>query len=433
MSSDYVDLIYLDPPFNSKRAYNVIYPDDESQATAFTDTWYWTPETDDLLKQIKLRDFKTYQILNALIQGLGKAQICAYLVNMAVRLVEMKRVLKSTGSLYLHCDPAASHYLKIVMDRIFGEKNFRNEIVWHYPSMSRTKQDFPRKHDIVLRYSKTDVWVFNLDDIRIPYTKSTVSRAKYGGAGFTGKSGKANYLNADGKIPDTVWHIPHIKGKERTGYPTQKPLKLLERIIKASSNKGDLVLDPFCGCGTTIVAAELLNRQWIGIDITYTAIRIVKDLLKRNSLLQTWKQTSVYGEPKTMQEIDARLLKPSSALARKEFEKFCVVSVGGFPNEKMGADGGIDGRIPLKNNNTAIVSVKSGRVGVSQLRDLNGILNHRNKVGIFITKERPTAPMVEFANQAGSYQANNLVDKSVPRLQIIELEELLRGKQPVLQ
>ncbi len=204
----------------------------------------------------------------------------SYLIMMAIRLLEMNRILKDTGSIYLHCDPTASHYLKLMMDSIFGRKNFRNEIVWGYPaSPSPVKKDFPRKHDTILRYAKSNDYVFNADDVRIPYSKSSMERIKYPANASTVMKGTDIKLQSKGKIPPTIWvdiQQEYRNRKHYVGYPTQKPIKLLERIIKASSNEGDLVLDPFCGCATTCIAAEKLGRRWIGIDISPKAIDLVK-------------------------------------------------------------------------------------------------------------------------------------------------------------
>lgn len=242
MKDEFIDLIYLDPPFYTGRNHESI-KDDEKRT--FNDKW------DTLNKYI---DFIT------------------------MRLKECHRILKSSGTIYLHVDHHAVHYLKVEMDKIFGIKNFRNEIIWHFPSMSRTNKDFPRKHHNILRYVKSNKWIFNANNILVPYADSTISRAKSGGAGFESKKGKSNYLKKKGKIPDTVFtNIPHIKSKtEALGYPTQKPEKLLDRIIKASSNENDIVFDPFCGCGTTIAVAKKLNRKFIGIDISPIACKIAK-------------------------------------------------------------------------------------------------------------------------------------------------------------
>lgn len=436
MADESIDLIYLDPPFNSKRTYNIIYPDDESQATAFTDIWYWTSATDVLLAEIKDRNLPTYDILTALISTLGKAQICTYLVNMAVRLIEMNRILKNTGSIYLHCDPTASHYLKIIMDRLFGVDNFRNEIIWRIGWVSgykTQKRGWIRNHDTLLYYLKspTAAKVFNKEYLPYPEGYTRRGGSIPAGKGFPIEDTWNCHI---GDVLDSI----QIKSfsKEKTGYGTQKPIALLRRIVKASSNKGDIVLDPFCGCGTTIVAAESLDRQWIGIDISYTAIGVVRDLFKKANYTgissDIWSKVAVYGKPETVKEVDDKLLKSDSAVTRKEFEKFCVISIGGYPNERMGADGGIDGRIPLLDNKTAIISVKSGRVKVQYVRELKGLLNGKNKVGVFITRHAPTKEMTKFANQAGLYRPDSSLSRAIPAIQILTLEDVLRGERPQL-
>ena len=228
-----------------------------------------------------------------------------YLTAMGVRLFEMRRLLKPPGSIYLHCDPTASHYLKLVMDSLFGKGNFRNEIVWHYPaSPSTTRRDFPRKHDIILRYVVSKA-VFNADAVRIPYSEASLKRAEYAANKSTVLGGTKIKLNKIGKLPPSVWaDIPqsYRLRKEYTGYPTQKPLALLERIIKASSNEGDVVLDPFCGCATACVAAERLNRQWVGIDISpsaedITKLRLSEEVDKNAGLWNPFQDVRVLTTP----------------------------------------------------------------------------------------------------------------------------------------
>lgn len=435
MPDDFVDLIYLDPPFNSNKTYNIIYPGDLGQVTAFEDTWYWTPECDVHVKEIEAQPGEIGQLLPALVKGMGKkVQMSAYLVNMSLRLIELQRVLKPTGSLYLHCDPTAGHYLKVVLDAIFGRGNFQNEIVWCYRQGGRSDKRFARKHDLIFWYSKGKEWTFNAGEIRVPYEGTGGFQTS--GKGVTRKDTGKTYLpNPDGKIPEDWWDIPALPplSKERLGYPTQKPLDLLDRIVQASSNPGDIVLDPFCGCGTAIEAAEKGNRQWIGIDITYSAISAIQERFRRNRR-DVWKEVEIKGAPETVEEIDTTLLNQSSPLyARKEFEKFCVASIGGMPNNKMGADGGVDGKIPLEEGKIALVSVKSGHVGVAQLRELKGVLDAKNVAGVFITRRPPTRPMIEFANQAGIVQIDRQVKgllppHSCPVLQVVTLEDILAGK-----
>ena len=439
MENESIDLIYLDPPFNSNRAYNIIYPDDLGQITAFDDTWTWTPECD-----VYLRDMVHLQarcILNALVTALGKVQMCAYLINMAVRLIEMQRILKQTGSIYLHCDPTAGHYLKILMDAIFGSKNCRNDIVWSYQGTGEPRKYFKRKHDYLLFYAKSKNSYFNEFESSEPISDFTKSK-------YTQVDERGRYKDIrhpDGSIHRqyernrqrmrAVWELPilNANARERLGYPTQKPIALLDRVIKVSSKEGDLILDPFCGCGTTVAAAEILKRHWIGIDITYSSIAAIKEQFKRLGL-DVWGDIEILNKPKTEHDVETNLLS-DSARARKEFEKFCVSTIGGLPNNAMGADGGIDGRVLLHGNEVAIVSVKSGHVNIEQVRALKGLLNGKNKIGIFITREKPTQPMVNFANQSGIYEpSNSLIQyaQPIPKIQILTLNQILRGEQPIL-
>lgn len=441
LESESIDLIYLDPPFNSNRAYNIIYPDDMGQVTAFDDTWTWTPQCDEYIAEMKNArgnnsSLKAYDILCAFTSAMGKVQINAYLINMAIRLIEMRRILKSTGSIYLHCDPTASHYLKILMDRIFGEKNFRSEIIWRIGWVSgfkTQKKGWIRNHDTILYYLKSPTAKEAFNKEYIPYPEGYARRD---GQAPTGKGVpiEDTWNCSDADRLDSIM----IKSfsKEKLGYPTQKPLALLKRIVHASSNSGETVLDPFCGCGTTIAAAEVLNRQWIGIDITYSAIAAIQERFKRQRL-NIWGDIDIVGEPKTVQDVERKLIHEDSAKRRKEFEKWCVTQLGGLPNENMGADGGIDGRIMFGDDEVAIISVKSGRVDVRQIRELKGLLDHRNRVGIFVTKEEPTKPMLDFAKQSGLYEPRGkelrlVRDRNVPVIQILTLDQLLQGQQPVL-
>ena len=277
MNSESVDLIYLDPPFNSNRAYAAPIGS-EAAGAAFKDTW--TLSDVDLVEHNRLKEENVglYTLMESA-KHLHSKGMFSYLVMMAVRLQEMRRILKPTGSIYLHCDPTADSYLRLVMDGIFGHGNFRNEVVWCYRGGGVPKYDFARKHDVIFRYSKTKKVVFNVDDVRISYSKSVLesSTSRYDKSYRASKVYSGYRPNEKGKHPEDWWEIQPImpSSKERIGYPTQKPLKLLERIIKASSNRGDVVLDPFCGCAMTMVAAEDLGRNWMGIDISPKAVELV--------------------------------------------------------------------------------------------------------------------------------------------------------------
>ena len=265
MKSESVDLIATDPPFNSGRDY-FASPNSIAEGAYFPDKWAWSDEMRiQHLAELKEINPKAHYYVHGVWQTLGDGALTAFLFFMSLRLIEMHRVLKPTGSIYLHCDHHASHYLKQLMDIVFGVDKFQNEIIWHYTGGGRSKNYFSRKHDIIFFYSKTSNFTFNLDAIRVPY-KETSGYAK---GGITSKAGKHYKPHPDGTPVDDVWDIPIINpmSKERKGYPTQKPLELYDRIVKASSNKDDVVLDPFCGCATTLVAAERLGRDWIGIDI----------------------------------------------------------------------------------------------------------------------------------------------------------------------
>ena len=277
INSDSVDLIYLDPPFNKKKQFTAPVGS-AAEGASFSDIFREEDIKDEWVQSIRYENHELYSYLKGVKEFSNRYNYC-YLVYMSIRLLAMYRILKPTGTIYLHCDPTMSHHLKIVMDSIFGESNFRNEIIWFYPDTpGRPKSDFARKHDVILRYTKSDVFTFNRDDVKIPIKEESKERYKYartlGGKSTTGG-------DISGKVPEDVWKMAVVKrnSKQSTGYPTQKPLGLLERIIKASSNEGDMVLDPFCGCATTCVASEMLNREWVGIDVSKEAYELVKSRL----------------------------------------------------------------------------------------------------------------------------------------------------------
>lgn len=433
-----IDLIYLDPPFKSDQSYNILFKEKNgtesaAQIKVFEDTWHWDRKAAETYEEVTEKaSQRVADLVVALRKFLGTNDMMAYLVMMTIRLVELHRVLKDTGSIYLHCDPTASHYLKLVMDAVFGVKGFRNEVVWLYtrPGTKHQKQ-FPRVHDIILWYSKSDNWIFNPDAVRIPYSKKTIERGKYSVA--TSKVTKGIHervLPYGGKCPEDWWHIPMIQGnaRERLGYPTQKPEVLLERIIKASSNEGDIVLDPFCGCGTTITVAEKLKRKWIGIDITHLAISLMRHRI--NDTFGDNVKYEVIGEP-----VD---LKGSEELAKQDpyqFEWWALGLVGARPAEsekKKGKDRGIDGYIyfhdePQKTKKI-VIQVKSGHVNPGQIRDLRGVIEREDaQIGVFITLNKPTKGMIKEAVSAGYYKSPGW-GKDYLRLQILTVEELLEGK-----
>ncbi len=446
MPDDFVDLIYIDPPFNSKRNYNIVFDGAVAEEKAFTDTWSWegVRKEYELIEKEPQRYSKIIDFLDGMKKLLGKDDsLFCYLTMMATRLVELHRVLKNTGSFYLHCDPTASHYLKILMDNIFEQKNFRNEIVWCYQGTGEPKKMFKRKHDVVFFYSKAENYFFSEENSVEKI--SDFSKSKYTKKDKNGfykeikhKNGKVfkQYQKEFMRMRD-VWDIPIINAmaKERLGYPTQKPEALLERIVKASSNEGDLVLDAFCGCGTTIAVAEKLNRRWIGIDITFLAIDLIKKRLtdhfyKDEQHFQ--ERVKVFGIPQDLS--GAEHLARKTDKLRKEFEKWACSLVGGVSNEKHGADGGIDGYVLYKGADKkgfskCYLQVKSGNVGLKEIQCFSRVIDSFDgKMGIFITLKKPTKPMLEEIAKLPLYKLEHF--GSFPKIQIFTIEELLAGERP---
>lgn len=281
INTNSIDLIYLDPPFNKKKVFQAPIGS-TSEGANFKDIWKMEDTKEEWHGLIAEQNPSLYSYLSG-ISDIGDKSNKYYLIYMAMRLIEMQRILKDTGSIYLHCDPTMSHFLKLLMDVIFGYENFRNEIIWCYSGGGSPKKDFPSKHDLILRYSKTNQYIFNADSIRIPYNLDT---GKYRSPKAWGSHKGVDRVyspNPKGKVPEDWWDISPInsQAKERMGYPTQKPVTLLERIIKASSSEGDIVLDPFCGCASTCVASERLNRHWIGIDVSEKAYELVQKRLSQ--------------------------------------------------------------------------------------------------------------------------------------------------------
>ena len=502
-----VDLIYLDPPFNSNRNYNVLFKseaglDSEAQITAFEDTWHWGETAEDTYRDL-ITDApeKVSTAIEALLNLIERNQMMAYLVMMTARLVELRRVLKSTGSLYLHCDPTASHYLKIVLDAIFGVEKFRNEIVWKRTSAHSDRSQgnvlhMGRIHDVILFYTKSEYATRN--SVHTPYDEQYVndhykyiedSGRRYALNNLTAPGGsskgnpfyevmgvsrfwkyteeKMNELIQQGRIVQTkpgnvprlkyyldempgvslqdIWDdIKSLRGKpkERLGYPTQKPEALLERIIRASSNEGDVVLDPFCGCGTAIAAAHKLGRKWIGIDITHLSIALQKYRLQDMFELVSGHDYEVIGEPTTVDAAMA-LATDSDNEGRYQFEWWALSLVGAKPvggqagsrKGKKGSDKGIDGVInffePSEKGKArvkrVIVQVKSGKVKSGDIRDLKGAVEREKAaIGLFITLELPTQDMLTEALAAGYYESN-FWDRRYRKLQILSIRDLLGG------
>jgi len=436
-----VDLIYLDPPFNSKANYNILFGrgqdkskrDDLAQMTAFTDTWQWDADAEARVSHInKAIDHPAHYAIKAFTQLFrGGAGMFAYLSYMAERLAEMHRVLKDTGSIYLHCDPTASHYLKVVMDEIFGGKNYRNEIVWCYPPGGKgPKYGFHRKHDIIFHYGKSGIGVFNR-----PYTPITdAAIAKFTSVDEDGRRyktypGGRSYLDeAKGRPVPDWWTDINSLGQtisgERLDYPTQKPLALLKRIIQASSNAGDVVLDPFCGCGTTVEAAHQLKRNWVGVDISYYAIQVIRRERMKDMRI------AVEGEPTSHQAAVY-----FSANDPFEYEKWAVTRVHGFaPNTVQRGDGGVDGRALIWNGDAGrdlcIAQVKRGRPSVDALRAFYGkIAAGEAAIGLFITlhKQNPTPTSADLIAKAGYLEVGG---KQFHRLVMWSIEEFFEGHEP---
>lgn len=478
----YFDLIYLDPPFNSNRDYNVLFKegatDSQAQVQAFGDSWHWTTEAQKAFEElVGVKSSKTKineQISNlmlALEKLVGHNDVLAYLTMMTIRLIELKRVLKKTGSIYLHCDPTASHYLKLMMDAIFGKQNFKNEIVWHYRRWTNVSSRFKAMHDIILFYTKSNEHTFNLIEIEPTESQKAVIEKGYnvnsvmkGGikilqlliynkekvanlvkSGILDLSKYGNIINRDTIKTEAndVWDIQylHSQAKERLGYPTQKPEALLERVIKASSKEGDWVLDPFCGCGTTVAVAEKLDRKWIGIDITTLAINLIKHRLRKQFVdknIKIW----VDGLPKD--------LSGAKALFKKDpfqFEYWCLDLVNAMPaqnktKENMrGADKGIDGVITFMKGiaekggyeyGKILVQVKGGGVQRSDIATLKGdVEREKAEGGLFITLEESTLPMRQEAVSSGSFGVN-FSKVEFPKIQIITVKDLLNDKTPNL-
>lgn len=521
VSTESVDLIYLDPPFNSNANYNVLFRESsgdvaEAQAEAFRDTWVWSDAAANAYEDIIRLNGDVALIVSGLRKWLGENGMMAYLAMMTVRLIELRRTLKPSGSLYLHCDPAASHYLKIIMDAIFGHENFRNEIIWRRTSAhNKLTRQFGPIHDVILFYSRGKDMLFHPG--RTPYLASYIEnqfrssdkRGRFrqneltGSGTRTGESGKPwhkydptprgrhwalpaslkeilpkrlqeapmaeqfNYLAekdlivfsesgrptykqypGEGVLYQDIWaYTPGTAGvlynneneidrdvkwldaeDERLGYPTQKPLGLLERIILSSSDKDQVVLDPFCGCGTTVEASQALNRNWIGIDVTHYAITLIERRLKA---AYPSAQYTVGGRPTD--------LSGARDLARRDkhqFQWWAAWRLGSqsYREEKRGADRGIDGNIFFHNGpygaGRIIVSVKGGEnLGVQMVRDLRGVIEREDaEMGILVTLAEPTGPMRTEADAAGFVRKS--AHGRLPHMQIVTIEEMLKGDMP---
>ena len=369
-----VDLIYLDPPFNSNRQYNSIYKDETGrplpeQVDAFCDMWTLDPETERAIRYMPVLmrengiDDATTEFWRLWMNALRDTnpRLLAYLSYMVQRLLQMRTILKPTGTLYLHCDPTTSHYVKVMMDAIFGHTNFRNEIVWCYAGGGQPRSDFPRKHDIILRYSRGETYTFNRDAVRVPYD-SDYQSTSFAGAD-TRAPGRTYGRHPDGKVVEDWWrNISRPYGDERIGYATQKPLALLERIIAASSNPGDVVLDPFAGCATTLEAAHKLGRRWIGVDIAIHAVnRVARQRLVERLGLVEGSDFEITGIPETAEGALDLWTRD-----KHQFQTWAIEVADGFATKRRSGDGGIDGRLYFdvpgeRALQSMVIEVKGGR------------------------------------------------------------------------
>ena len=416
-----VDLIYLDPPFNSKRIYNAFIGG--AQWEAFKDTWQWYEAIDDFDRVAGL--VETGHAMEGLRTMLGTGPDLAYLSYMANRLWECKRVLKQTGSIYLHCDPTMSHYLKLIMDAIFERRNFRNEIIWCYASGGYSSKHFGKKHDVILFFSKSNKYQF-FPQFR-PYSEGTLQR---GLTAYKKQLNEKYELRKEGAYQNDWWTdiVPLLSPtqKERMGYPTQKPLALLKRIIQASSSEGDVVLDPFCGCGTTIHAAQDLKRRWIGIDVCVRACKVIQQRIE-NHFDSLWDTTEFVGMPKTLDDA-----KAMAEYHKGKFERWAASLTPGMePNKKQVADGGIDGwgRLPIKKGVfvDVVAQVKGGGTGPSDVQAFNGARMQANAdMGVFTCfEDKVTHAMKDAAVNAGRFQ-------KWPVLQIYTVEDYFAERKPDL-
>jgi site-specific DNA-methyltransferase (adenine-specific) len=481
----FIDLIYIDPPFNSKRNYNILFEDliqtkENGEKTtalkeAFSDTWSNTSLSHELEEMKSFSDLKLYKFLTGNRDIFSDGQM-SYLTMMAHRLYYMHKILKDTGSIYLHCDPTMSHYLKIVMDIIFGVKNFRNEISWKRSQpKSHTKINFPNCRDIILRYAKSDKAIFNkiygeynpeyirkfykytdpngrryrLGDLTNPnknrpnltyeflgitrvwrWTKERMEKAYKDGIVIQNESGAVpqlkRYLDElKGQPISNSWDdIEHLHGSniEFLGYPTQKPLALLERIIKASSNEGDIVADFFCGCGTSITVAEKFKRRWLGVDINHLAIGLIEE--RRLKPLKAKYQLMGFPQDQAQAEKLARE-KPF------EFEQWVVEYIFKGHCTRKTRDGGFDGHIAFNDGDQkklCLLEVKGGKCTVKNVREFDNVIQtQKADMGFFICFEKQrTSEMIKHCDKQGYVEMqDNLFSGTIPKLSIITIEDIL--------
>ncbi len=440
VADESIDLVYLDPPFNSNTSYNVLFKehgtDAASQIQAFEDTWRWDEHAAQAYHETVEGGGKLSETLQAFRKIAGETDILAYLSMMAPRLAELQRVLKPTGSIYLHCDPTAGHYLKLLMDAVFSPENFRNEIIWYYYNKlhDSRKKLFSRASDTIFFYTKNVEAAFTFHQLKElrdePVRQLKQKKLKGKIVNVKDEKGHVVYQMKADRTIDNVWRIPCLQpaSTERLGYPTQKPIAVLERILKASSDEGDVVLDPFCGCGTTIDAAQKLGRQWIGIDITHLAINLIKHRLQDTYGSEINKAYEVIGEPTSVP--DARILAGADPY---QFQWWALGLVGARPvDQKKGADRGIDGRIYFHEGDgvtkQVILSVKGGKnVTVKDVRDLKAVVEREGAaIGVMLLMHPATKPMRAEAADSGNYQSPWAKH---PKVQILTIRELLEGKR----
>ena len=426
-----VDLIYLDPPFNSNATYNVLFAEhgagSPAQIKAFGDTWRWDQAAAYDYQATVEAGGQVADALRAFRTVLGTNDMLAYLSMMAPRLVELRRVLRKTGSIYLHCDPTASHYLKLLMDAVFGVENFRNEIAWCYRGGGVPRNAFARKHDVLLFYAKGPDSFFKTQ--YVPYSEASQKLVR--SRGGVSIDEKPRDLKRGAHMPDWWTDINALQtwSPERLGYPTQKPTALLVRILEASSRKGATVLDPFCGCGTTIDAAQRLDRRWIGIDITHLAVGLIKHRLADTYGPNIAESYRVIGEPTDL--AGARELASEDPF---QFQAWALGLVGArvAGSDRKGGDKGIDGRLyfhdePEGPTKQIIFSVKSGHLVPNYVRDLRGVVDREAaQIGVLLSFDDPSPGMRAEAASAGFYDSP--WGARHPRLQLLTVGELLGGR-----
>ena len=456
LDENLVALVYLDPPFNSDEDYSLFFGTQgldagDAQWTAFRDTWLWDKAADDALAFVDGSSFTSLAtLLRALLGNLGKSPMMAYLVFMAARLIRIHGAMKPTASIYLHCDPSASHYLKPVLDAIFGARHFRSEIIWRRTGSHSKSKRWAPLHDTILYYTKSDIFTWNAP--RRPLMRGEVAERLEQGAdaqyhaqvaheaapdiwAFQPYTGGTVFGMPDGIDEDVRWLSP--RSAERLGYPSQKPVALLTRIIEASSNKGDVVLDPFCGCGTTLDAAERLERQWIGIDVSPFTIQ----LIRRSRLEWTFPDLREGADGDYQIEGLPTDLASARDLAQRDLKAFqiwAVTQVDGRPNENSAAGRLIHGLIPFRPNGPkkaakwAVVSVVPEKADLSGLRKLDDLAKKDTKslgFAILICLEEPTDQMLEYCRDLDPIEIEAV---QYPRLQILTIKQILSGERPQL-